>query len=110
MKLNENQENLIANLFFEHREYPGWRAIAQNLLLNGKCIVAGNKNIWIGGIGNFITVTNTEDAVGCVLYNFNLDSFLSSEYFKDVMKSTLIDLNTRKRNIEKEIIDIKELL
>ena len=77
------KELLIEHLFRDER-HPGWRTIATKLLDTGKCIVAGRECIWQGGIGNFIETKEAEGAVDCSEYSFDLDDFLTSNYFKDV--------------------------
>ena len=52
-KLTEHQINFLLK-FFENKEYSGWKNIATKLIETGSCIVAGDKCIWNGGIGNFI--------------------------------------------------------
>lgn len=51
-KLNKTQKEYLS--FFENDKYNGWENIAKALIEKGSCIVAGDKPIWQGGIGNFI--------------------------------------------------------
>lgn len=88
-KLTDFQKEFIANNFFENERFAGWKGIAIKLLEDGKCIVAGDTCIWFGGIGNFIKTKASRGAYGCSLYTFDLDVFLSSEYFKGVSKHYL---------------------
>ena len=59
MNLTESQKKFLLSTFFESDKYPGSRSIGDKLLTNGKVIVAGDRCIWIGGIGNFIQTKET---------------------------------------------------
>ena len=76
-KLTDNQKNFLLS-FFENEAYAGWKNIATILIESGKCIVAGDTCIWRGGMGNYIDVSNADGLVGCLVYKFNLDSFMTS--------------------------------
>jgi hypothetical protein len=81
--MTKEQIEFIKNHFFKNEEYAGWGSIAQKLLEDGKCIVAGNSKLWYGGVGNFIKCTSAEGAIGCSLLTFDKDSFLQSVWFKE---------------------------
>ena len=108
-KLTDFQKEFILKNFFENETYPGWRNIAIKLLEKGKCIVAGNGCIWIGGIGNFIKTETAKDAVDCTLYKFDLDYFLTSEWYKEIKNSYMSILSEKKIEIEKEFEEIFEI-
>lgn len=85
-QLTENQKMFMLTFFNVHptnQHCPGWESIACNLLDHGTCIVAGSKCIWEGGIGNFITTSPISTAVGCIKYEFDVDNFISSEWFNE---------------------------
>lgn len=99
--------------FFETKEFPDWKVIAEKLIETGECIVAGKDCIWIGGIGNFISTKPADNAVGCSLYTFNLEYFKTSEWYKVVKVNYLKDLhlveNILKRHLLKIQTEIKEI-
>ena len=102
MNLTESQKKFILSTFFESDRYPGSRSIGDKLLTNGKVIVAGDKCIWIGGIGNFIQTKETTEAIGCIEYNFDLDTFLSSNWFKEMK-----DLHIKELSEEVDVLKSK---
>jgi hypothetical protein len=87
--LTDYQKEFILKHFFINEKYPGWKSIATALLEKGNCIVAGEKCIWIGGIGNFVKTKVHEEAIGCLLYTFNLNEFLSSKWYKEIKELIL---------------------
>jgi hypothetical protein len=89
--LTDNQINFLLEYFFENEKYAGWKNIATELLKNGSCIVAGTECIWIGGIGNFIKTEKAEKYIGCILYTFDLEYFLSSEYYKEISNNYILN-------------------
>lgn len=86
IKLSDYQKEVILNNFFKNEEYPGWKNIATTLIDNGKCIVAGEKCIWFGGIGNFIKTTEAEGLYNCLLYTFDIEEFFKSKWFVSFIK------------------------
>lgn len=107
--LTENQINFLLEYFFKTEKFAGWKSIATKLLNTGNCIVAGKKPIWIGGIGNFIKTKEAENAIDCLLYEFDLEYFLSSEWYKEISIQYIAILASKKRQIETEYNDICEL-
>lgn len=108
MTLTKKQTEFLLT-FFENKMYAGWRTIAMKLLETGQCIVAGEKSIWIGGIGNFIKTAETELAVDCLLYTFNLPEFIKSEYFKSISNQYIAILISNLRELETEYNEISKL-
>lgn len=108
-KLSENQKEFLLNNFFKN-DITNWRNIAIKLLENGFCIVAGNRNIWIGGIGNFIKTVPAENAVDCLMYVFDLDYFLSSEWYKENSRNYLQILKEEKTDLFEKYNEIKNLI
>ena len=102
MNLTESQKSFLLSTFFESDKYPGSRSIGEALITNGKVIVAGDKCIWIGGIGNFIQTKETTEAIGCIEYNFDLDTFLSSNWFKEMK-----DLHIKELSEEVDVLKSK---
>ena len=88
----------IFKYFFKNESYAGWKNIANSLLETGECVVAGDKCIWIGGIGNFIKTETAEGYFGCIKYIFDLNNFLSSCWFIQIYVEYL--------KLEKEKIDV----
>jgi hypothetical protein len=91
IKLTESQKNFILDTFFEHEDYAGWKNIATVLLENGTCVVPNLKSgfsIWHKkNIGAFIEIEAAETYVDCIRYNFDLDYFLESDWFKKARNS-----------------------
>jgi hypothetical protein len=106
--LTENQINFLLEYFFTE-PHPGCKNIAIELINKGTCVVAGDNCIWCGGIGNFIKTKKADNAVGCLLYQFDLDYFLSSEWFKSIHNGYIAMLSDKKREIESQYEDICNL-
>ncbi len=104
--LTENQINFLLEYFFKAEEFASWKNIATKLLNTGSCIVAGKDCIWIGGIGNFIKTKNAENLIDCLLYEFDLEYFLSSEWYKEISNQYISILSDKKKQIEAEYTDI----
>ena len=109
MKLTVTQKNFLLECFFKNEAYAGWRNIADKLLDSGFCTVAGNKCIWLGGVGNYIKVEEAEDLIGCCKYTFDLEDFLTSGWFKQVHSIYITELAQKKKKIEDEYNEIGEL-
>ncbi len=107
--LTETQKQFLLNHFFKNEIYAGWKNIATTLLETGSCIVAGTNCIWVGGIGNFIKTNEASNLIDCVEYRFDLDYFLTSNYYKDIQEQYKYILFEKKRQIEKEYDDIRNL-
>lgn len=107
--LTENQKEFLMNYFFKHENYPGWINIVTKLLETGKCIVPGTHCIWKGGIGNFIKTKEAENAVGCLLYEFDLEYFLTSEWYKQIYDVYISDLKDKKTELELKHQDLIKL-
>lgn len=110
MELTENQINFLLDIFFANPKYPGWKSIATSLITKGKCTVAGDRCIWIGGVGNFITTNTAPDLFSCLEYTFNLSYFLSSEYYKSVKESYMENLKEDMDNIIAKHNEIEALI
>lgn len=107
-KLTENQKQFLLT-FFENREYAGWKNVANKLIEYGSCTVAGTDCIWIGGIGNFIKTTEAENAIDCLLYEFNMVEFMSSMWYKEVLREHLLTCLEKKQVADKLYEDILTL-
>ena len=107
--LTSVQKEFLLQHFFTLPEYVGWHNIATRLLETGECVVAGNCGIWRGGIGNFIITSISDGYYDCIKYSFNLDYFLSSEWFKEVLSNYIDDLIEKKRTLEDQIVDFSLL-
>ena len=106
-EITNNQKEFIIS-FFKDERYAGWKNIATALIENGKCIVPGSECIWKGGIGNFIATKETDLAVGCLEYSFDLSVFLSSAWFEEVKYGNLIEIRAEEEKLEKELKTIQE--
>lgn len=109
MQLTDNQRWFIMENFFKNEEYVGWRNIATKLLSNGKCIVAGNKCIWVGGIGNFIATQPAKDAVDCLEYTFDLKSFIKTNWFKDIYAQYFEQITKELEQKKQKVFEIEQL-
>lgn len=108
-KLTDYQKEFILNTFFYLSNHAGWKNIATKLLENGECIVAGDKCIWVGVIGNFIKVSNAPDFFGCVKYSFDLEYFMESVYFMASRDFKVGELETAYKEAKEVYEDIKNL-
>jgi hypothetical protein len=108
-QLTTFQLYFLLEYFFKNEKFAGWQNIAITLLKEGECIVAGTECIWIGGIGNFIKTTEVENAVGCSLYKFDLDYFLTSEWYKSIHEQYIAQLTEKKEKAEQEFNEIINL-
>lgn len=111
-KLTETQIEFLVDTFFMARvEYAGALSIAQTLIKNGQCIVAGTTNgIWVGGVGNFITVKDAPGAWGCSIYTLDLQSFLSSGFARDIINDCLLKKEDKVLKLKNEINTISNLI
>lgn len=107
-KLTKHQANFIVNNFFIDSRYPGSRSIGEKLVENGKCIVAGTKSIYVGGIGNFIKTKEADDCVDCLEYTFDINMFLSSKWYKETQDLFLNDLGSEIKRLKQEVIDFEQ--
>lgn len=108
-QLTEYQKEFILKNFFISDQYPGSKEIGLKLLEKGECIVAGNECIWVGGIGDFIEIEKTDKYIGCVLYKFDLELFLNSEYYREIRNKYHSILSNKLREIEKECEEIANI-
>lgn len=104
-ELTQNQLDFLLT-FFESNQWAGWKTVATCLLKEGRCIVAGNKPMWKGGIGNFITIERAPDLYDCLLYKFDLNNFLDSEWFKSYQEEQLVIIKEKKDAIETQYSQI----
>ncbi len=108
-ELTENQLNFLLDTFFKLEKYPGWKNIATELLKSGSCVVAGESCIWDGGIGNFIRTSSAQGYFSCLLYEFDLDHFLSSESYRAFANEHIAELSSRLKVLQSEYDDICNL-
>jgi hypothetical protein len=108
-QLTEYQINFLLEYFFKNEKYPGWKNIATALINTGSCVVAGTGCLWKGGIGNFIKTNNHGGLIDCTLYEFDLEYFLSSEWYKEISNQYISILSDKKRRIEDEYEQICNL-
>lgn len=104
------QIQFIKNNFFKNEEYAGWEAIANKLLKDGRCIIAGHNKIWYGGIGNFIKCAPAENAIECSLLTFDKESFLHSKWFQEQAESYIKRLTHQISSLQDEQNAIFNLL
>ena len=92
-----------------NEKYPGWKNVANNLIDNGVCIVAGDKCIWIEGIGNFIKTKPAKNAFDCLEYTFNLKEFMKSAWFKYNCDKYFKIIREELKEIQQEVFEIEQL-
>lgn len=107
-ELTQIQKDWILNTFFESWtvRYPGAINIGRTLIESGICYVPGNECIFEGHVGNFIRTSIDNNCVGCLKYEFDLDYFMNSEYFKEAKTKYCDDLY---QDIEEMNNNIKEI-
>jgi hypothetical protein len=108
-KLTPHQMDFIVDNFFESKQHAGSREIAIRLIDQGKCIVAGDKCIWQGGVGNFIKTNPEPRAFGCCEYSFDLEKFLESAFFTEFHNVRLINLEKELKTLEKKLEELRDL-
>lgn len=107
--MTEFQKQFLLS-FFKNEDYVGWKSIATKLIEDGSCVVAGKVSIWLGGIGNFIKVSDAENAVDCSLYEFDLEEFKTSKYFLEYWSIKKLELFESYAKIKKNYTEIVEIL
>jgi len=80
-----------------------------NLIAREKCIVAVTTPIWKGGIGNFIRTKEVPDDFGCLEYTFDLESFLSSDFFKEQHEKNIQALKNTYEILGHKIKDLEKI-
>jgi hypothetical protein len=110
MKLTDKQIEFLAEKFFTSQTcWPGAGRIANELLVAGECIVAGEGRIWHGGVGNFICSKPVPGAVGCSLLRFDLDGFLSRPWVREYIAAAEAELRLAAEDLQASIAALREL-
>lgn len=110
MKLSKEQTEFFLEFFkLDEDRTPGWKNIATKLLEKGSCIVAGDSCLWKGGIGNFIKTENTDEAVGCLVYKFDIENFMQTSWYIDTRNSFLDMMDHDLRKLESKRNEIAKL-
>jgi hypothetical protein len=108
-QLSKIQKDFIIEKFFKNEKFAGAKNVAEKLLEKGECIVAGEDCIWRGGIGNYIKTTKADNAFGCLKYTFNIELFLSSDWFKSYVENEKQNLHLVIKELEQKYAEISEL-
>lgn len=108
-KLTNGQKEFLLEYFFANGSYCGWRNIAEKLLDNGSCVVAGKTCIWHGGIGNFIMTCKGDNLVDCLRYDFDLERFLKSNYYIDIHSQYVKIMGEKLQKLTNEFNEINNL-
>lgn len=108
-KFTKIQEDWLLGSFFYLPSCAGWRTIASRLIQDGKCIVAGDGKIWIGGVGNFIKTSPAEGAVSCTLLTFQHEEFFAWEEYKNALEAELTIRNTDLRVLQVQVSELSLL-
>ena len=109
MEIDNYKEEFILK-FFKDERFAGWKNIASKLIKTGSCIVAGENPIWVGGIGNFISIKPYKDAYNCSEFTFHKELFFNSDYFQDYLKGGILNISTKIEDLEREKQSLEELL
>lgn len=113
LNLTDKQKTFILNNFFIYHDYNieyNWRDIGRVLLEDGNCIIAGDSSPWgVGEMVNFITVEKPDNYFGCIKLIFNLESFLSSNYYKERKNNCLNKFIEEKEELETLIKEASNL-
>jgi hypothetical protein len=107
-ELTEIQKVFILEHYFKNEKYAGWMTIATKLLDIGKCTVSGRERMWIGGIGNFIQISDSK-YTDCYVYEFDLSLFLKSDFYKTTMNLYLEHLLAKKKAIDDEYNELSSI-
>lgn len=101
--MDENKKNFLLNEFFKNEDFAGWQDIAESLICNGYCIIAGSKSLWSGGVGNFIEISEAKEYVDCVRLDFDLQKFTSTNYFKERLSVRIMSFTNEKRELDAKL-------
>jgi hypothetical protein len=105
MKLTDYQIDFIVETFFtNHKEG------ARKLVENGSLIIAGDDRLWIGGVGNFIATSRPSNMIGCMLYEFEYESFISSSFYREYVEKHISILQEQRTKIKTQINQLYDLL
>lgn len=110
--MTDIQIQFFLDNFFQHdhasNDFPGWKGIAKKLIVNGQCTVAGNGELWWGGIGNFIQKEEAPDAVDCTRLTFDMKEFTSqnNQYFQQTLDRVLLQKHEEIMKLQKEVQEI----
>jgi hypothetical protein len=111
MKLTDTQISILIDAFFlTEASYPGLAEISRRLLLEGECIVAGNGQLWNGGVGSFIRVTVAKDAVGCAKLTLDREALLSTPWVKENLESRIDALRLQTNKLQEQVAAVRGLL
>lgn len=110
MKITNTNKDFILDNYFYNPQFAGWKNIAEKLIDQGSCVVAGDTRIWVGGIGNFIDYSTPDNFLECTKYSFDLDAFLRSNWFMEGAVLHLTELSQRKALLETDIATIEDIL
>ena len=102
--MKKNQKTWLLNVFFKNEDFAGWRNIAEKLIDTGSCITTNQgKDIWIGGIGNFINSESYGGGVDLIELTFDVNKFCSKEnlFFMEYYDHYVEELRLEKKEAEK---------
>lgn len=83
-------QEFLLRFFEDTKRIPNWKNVATTLIEEGECILAGSERPFAGGIGNFIEVNSDTNLIECVKLKFDLESFKSSQFYKDYAEKEII--------------------
>lgn len=108
--MKTHQKDFILKYFFENDKFAGWRNIATELIDKETVLTTcDHRDIWSGGIGNFIKSCKSDEGIGLWRYSFNVKEFLSSSWFKEIKGYYLEDIKEQYEDIKDKKKQIEEL-
>ncbi len=110
MNLVKIQIDFLVEELFGSDKLPGSRRIAEQLLATGSCIVAGDGNVWVGGVGNFIRRRPAENAVDCTLLTLDIKGLLRGVGESKIADIRLEFLNDQLEKVQAERDAIEALV
>jgi hypothetical protein len=111
MNLTNEQINFIIDNFFYIPDITA-RLITETLLINGSVIIGRDTiDYFVTSSVNFLIEKKiVENSYYCSQYFFDINKFLSSEYFKNKVDNLIKEKQNRLNQNEKEINLISELM
>ena len=105
--ISNGKLNFILESFFKNEKHAGWKNIAEELILNGKCIttIEGSR-LFGSGLSHFMTSKPSEQFLNCFEVTFDLDSFLQSKFYIDVKDEYIKKRFLEQLEINREIFEI----
>lgn len=111
-ELTQNQKDFFYNNVFciKDNTYAGAKNIAEELMSTGQCVVAGQERIWVGGVGNFISISKAPGTVNCSFYTLDKENMFKSAWFNLILMECLARTSTIKEQVDAKYNDMLDLI